>query len=158
MRPDSMKANLPACSQLLRGRTQFTCYDYRKVLKGVCSRDIVYMDPPYQGVCGRRDARYSSQTTFEGFADALADLNRRNITFIVSYDGRCGDTMYGRELPRGLNLRKLEVEVGPSTQATLLGRGERTVESLYLSPALLAVVKGKPVPLDVGQPLLFEYA
>jgi DNA adenine methylase len=36
-----------------------------------------------------------------------------------------------------LGLNKIEIEAGRSTQATLLGRKEITVESLYLSPNLL---------------------
>jgi DNA adenine methylase len=158
MRPDTMRANLVACSRLLKGKSDFTRSDYRDVLKQARPGDIVYMDPPYQGVCGRRDARYAMQTTFDGFADALAELNIRNVPFIVSYDGRRGDKTYGQELPDALKLRKLEVEVGPSTTATLLGRSETTFESLYLSPALLNVVGGKPVEVDTQQPFLFEYA
>jgi DNA adenine methylase len=158
MRPETMKANLLACSRLLKGRALFTHRDYREVLKIARDHDIIYMDPPYQGVCGRRDARYSRQTTFDGFADALADLNSRNVPFIVSYDGRRGEKTYGQDLPDTLKLRKLEVAVGPSTQATLLGRNETTYESIYLSPALLVAVGGKALPVDIQQPLLFEYA
>jgi DNA adenine methylase len=158
MRPDKMRANLVACSRLLKGRATFTHSDYRDVLKQSRGRDIVYMDPPYQGVCGRRDARYAMQTTFGGFADTLAELNGRNVPFIVSYDGRRGDKTYGQELPDSLKLRKLEVEVGPSTTASLLGRNETTYESLYLSPALLNAVGGKAVPVDTKQASLFEYA
>lgn len=158
MRPDTMRANLVACSRLLKGRASFTHIDYRDVLKRASCADIVYMDPPYQGVCGRRDARYSLQTTFNGFANALAELNARNVPFIVSYDGRRGDKTYGQDLPDTLILRKLEVEVGPSTTATLLGRNETTYESLYLSPALLNAVGGKAVSVDTQQAFLFEYA
>jgi site-specific DNA-adenine methylase len=62
---------LVSCSRLLKGRASFTHGDYRDVLRLARTGDIVYMAPPYQGVCGRRDARYSLQTTFNGFADAL---------------------------------------------------------------------------------------
>ena len=42
----------------------------------------------------------------------------------------------GREFPEELGLKKIEIEVGRSSQATLLGRQEITVESLYLSSNL----------------------
>lgn len=158
MRPDTMRANLSACSCLLQNRVTFTQGDYRKVLNHVRKGDIVYMDPPYQGVCGRRDARYALQTSFAGFVDALSELNARKVPFLVSYDGRRGEKTYGLDLPDALRLRKLEVEVGPSTTATLLGRNETTYESLYLSSALLEVVGGKAVSVDTQQGSLFEYA
>jgi DNA adenine methylase len=39
-------------------------------------------------------------------------------------------------LPERLRLHLVELDAGRSSQATLLGRDEVTVESLYLSPAL----------------------
>lgn len=56
--------------------------------------------------------------------------------FIVSYDGRTGDKTYGEPLPDSLGLTHIEVHVGRSTQATLLGRDHDTFESLCLSPAV----------------------
>jgi len=58
------------------------------------------------------------------------------IPFLLSYDGRCGTRSYGEPLPAGLRLTHLELEAGRSSQATLAGRAEHTVESLYMSPAL----------------------
>jgi DNA adenine methylase len=45
-----------------------------------------------------------------------------------------GTKTFGHELPQELGLKKIEIEVGRSSQATLLGRAEMTVECLYLSP------------------------
>ncbi len=135
-RPATMKDNINAISALLRGRTVVTSLSYEEVLALVAEDDLVYMDPPYQGVCGERDSRYFSGIAFDGFVDELEKLNRRNIRYIVSYDGRLGAKSYGRPLPSKLRLKLVELEAGRSSQATLLGRDERTVESLYLSPAL----------------------
>lgn len=66
----------------------------------------------------------------------LAALNHRNIRYLVSYDGRLGKRSYGKPLPSKLDLTLIEIEAGRSSQATLLGRDEMTVESLYLSPKL----------------------
>jgi DNA adenine methylase len=94
------------------------------------------MDPPYQGVCGNRDPRYLKSVLFDEFVEVLETLNFRNINYLVSYDGRTGDRTHGHRLPDRLRLHLVELEAGRSSQATLLGRDEITVESLYLSPAL----------------------
>jgi DNA adenine methylase len=71
----------------------------------------------------------------------LTVLNARDISYIVSYDGRTGTKVHGRSLPRDLNLRHIELEAGRSSQETLLGRDAVTIESLYLSPALTERLK-----------------
>jgi DNA adenine methylase len=135
--PQNMAEDILAVSKLLIGRTTITSQDYREVLAGATTRDLVYMDPPYQGVCTGRDSRYYSGIDPAGFVSALDQLNKRDISFIVSYDGRTGDKSFGAELPIELNLVKIEVEAGRSSQATLLGDAATTYESLYLSPALV---------------------
>jgi len=144
MRPESMRFNILRAAELLKNRTRVTCRDYRQVLASASPEDVVYMDPPYQGVCNTRDHRYCHGVSFHEFVSALRDLNDREIPYIVSYDGRTGDKIHGHPLPRDLNLEHLEVAVGRSTQATLLGRQHTTVESLYLSPAILARLRGVP--------------
>ncbi len=157
MRPGTMAQNIRNTSALLRGRVRLTCKDYRDVLAEAAAEDVVYMDPPYQGVCDTRDHRYAPKVKFDSFVESLTALNRRGVSFIVSYDGRTGDKVHGRALPSTLHLVHLEVEVGRSTQATLLGRKEKTVESLYLSPALLERMGGLPRCLqDEPEPSLFS--
>jgi DNA adenine methylase len=146
-RPAAMRQNIMAVSALLRGRAIITSQDYRDVLANARATDIVYMDPPYQGVCGDRDSRYYSGITSDDFVAALDELNRRTIKYIVSYDGRLGARSYGEPLPAYLNLTLLEVEAGRSSQATLLGREEQTIESLYLSANLAAELQIKPTRL-----------
>ena len=106
--------------------------------------DVVYMDPPYQGVCGERDSRYFSGISFDDFVAQLAVLNLKNVRYLLSYDGRLGNRSYGKPLPAKLHLTLVEIEAGRSSQATLLGRDEMTVESLYLSPALAEESKVHP--------------
>ena len=134
--PDKMRKNIEGVSVLLKGKCQFTSFDYREVLAIAKSSDFIYMDPPYQGVCGNRDSRYFSGIHFDDFVSAIEDLNRRKVAFAISYDGRLGSKAFGTPLPEELGLKKIEIEVGRSSQATLLGREEITVESLYLSPSL----------------------
>jgi DNA adenine methylase len=142
-----MRAHLFGTSELLRGRTEFAAKDYRDVLEGATSVDAVYMDPPYQGVCLNRDQRYLKGVQFDEFVAALDSLNRRGVPFVVSYDGRTGDKEHGRRLPESLELLRLEVDAGRSTQATLLGRTHKTYESLYLSPVLMARIGVVPSSL-----------
>jgi DNA adenine methylase len=135
--PATVRKNIEGVSKLLKGKCQFTCLDYKQVLAQVQDRDFVYMDPPYQGVCGNKDSRYFSGIDFEDFVLALKNLNKRGIAFAISYDGRLGNKTFGRVLPESLGLKRIEIEVGRSSQSTLLGRDEITIESLYLSPDLI---------------------
>lgn len=134
--PEKMKKNIEGVSRLLKGKCVFTCLDYREVLDQVEPSDFVYIDPPYQGVCGERDSRYLTGINFDEFVIALENLNRKEIRYAVSYDGRRGNKTFGNELPSHLNLKKIDIVVGRSSQATLLGRDEVTIEYLYLSQSI----------------------
>ena len=144
--PTTMRRHIMAVSSLFRGRITFTSLDYTDILSRVEPSDLVYMDPPYQGVCENHDPRYLQGVTFEDFVGALAQLNHRGCSFIVSYDGRTGNKSFGRPLPDSLRLEHMEIEVGRSSQATLLGRKENTVESIYVSPALASRLEGMQEP------------
>ncbi|MEN9423047.1 MAG: hypothetical protein RL122_430 [Pseudomonadota bacterium] len=136
-RPATMRNNIFGVSALLQGKSAFSALDYRDVLRTATTDDLVYMDPPYQGVCGEHDSRYLSGIDHHEFVLALEKLNERGIAYVVSYDGRRGDKVFGAVLPAFLELSRVELSAGRSSQSTLLGRDEITYESLYLSPALL---------------------
>jgi DNA adenine methylase len=135
--PTTMRHHIERASQLLKGKAEIYSVDYREALRPAGPEDLVYMDPPYQGVCGNRDPRYIKGLAFEAFVESLADLNKRGISYIVSYDGRTGSKTFGKRLPEFLELEHVEIRAGRSSQATLLGRSAETYESLYLSPALV---------------------
>ena len=137
-RPETMRRNIMAVSLLLRGKTVVTSHDFRDVLAAAEPEDLIYMDPPYQGTSGERDSRYLAGLSLEDFVLALDQMNSRGLRYVVSYDGRTGDKSHGTPLPEYLQLARIELEAGRSTQATLLGRDEQTIESLYLSPTLAA--------------------
>lgn len=134
--PKKLAANVNAISYYLKGRTEFNSTDYRNILESTKAGDIVYMDPPYQGVSNVRDSRYYSGIDFNEFVDAVDRLNRRGIDFIISYDGKCGTKQYGEDLPAGLGLKKVLLRAGLSSQGLLLGRKEITYEALYVSRGL----------------------
>lgn len=136
-KPVTMAKHVRGASLLLRGCTVVRHGDFQDALGDATQKDVIYMDPPYQGVCGGRDNRYFEGVTVTEFVDALEEMNRKRLSFIISYDGRTGDKIYGKTLPKELNLTHIEVAAGISSQATLLGRVAETVESLYVSPALV---------------------
>lgn len=149
-RPQTLSYNACRISSMLKGKTEFYSVDYRNVLDKAVTGDIVYMDPPYQGVCSSRDNRYFSGIDFNSFVDALEKLNRRGIDYIISYDGSCGNKCYGEELPSDLKLKKVMLNAGLSSQSLLLGKKEVTMEALYISEGLKDVFNGIPI-----QPSLF---
>lgn len=137
--PSAMRARIMGASRLLKGKTLLAGADYKDGLSDVTAKDIVYMDPPYKGVCRGKDKRYRGTLSFDEymFVDTLRSLNDQGASFMVSYDGRTGEKTFGEPLPQSLGLTRLEIKAGRSSQATLLGRNDITVESLYLSPALV---------------------
>jgi len=135
-RPERMRRHIEGAAALLAGRCRIEAADYADVLAGAGRRDLVYLDPPYQGVSGGRDRRYVAPLDRDRFVGELERLNARGVPYLVSFDGRSGDRAYGEPLPRELHLRRVALPAGRSSQATLSGRVALTVESLYLSPAL----------------------
>ena len=138
--PKNLARNVFLISSYLKDKTEFSSVDYREVTRNARRGDVVYMDPPYQGVCSLRDNRYFSGIDFNDFVECVDDLNRRGIDFIISYDGTCGDKQYGIDLPEELGLRKIMLNAGLSSQSLLLGKKETTVEALYLSHHLREAV------------------
>ena len=132
MRDDILRA-----SQLLKGKTEIYSTDYSNILELATADDLIYMDPPYQGTGVNGGFNYSGNIEFDNFVVSLFELNHRNIPYILSYDGRTGDKTFGIPLPENLNLTKIEINAGRSTQATLLNRNEITFEAVYLSPSLI---------------------
>ena len=137
MRPQTMQQKIMGVSHLLAGKTDISAKDFRHTIKQATSKDLIYMDPPYQGTSNTKDNRYYEGLHYDEFVATLESLNKENISYIISYDGYTGKKSYGKKLPASLALRHLFIHAGRSSQATLLGNKDKTVESLYLSPALL---------------------
>lgn len=137
-RPEKVARNAQAISTLLRGRLRLSVSDYQDLVLGSATPDdVVYFDPPYQGVSQGHDRRYVSQLDVGRFIRVLAECNARGLRFLVSFDGRTGRVEHGPPLPEHLGLQRLELRAGLSAQAILNGEEAETVESLYLSPALV---------------------
>lgn len=137
MQPERMAAVIAGAAEILRGRTEIRSGDWLATTADAGPRDFVYLDPPYLGTTVGRDKRYARQLGQNELVEGLESLLARRTRFALSYDGMTGEKSYGPPLPDALGLSRLLLDAGTSSQATLSGRSERTVESLYLSPGLL---------------------
>ncbi len=136
MDPARMTAAIAGASDLMRRRTEVRQGDWLATTSDGGARDFVYLDPPYLGTSVGRDRRYARQLQEADLIDGLEGLRARGVRFALSYDGMTGTKTYGAPLPDRLGLTRLLLDAGASAQATLSGRAERTIESLYLSPGL----------------------
>ena len=137
--PRTLRNNIISVSNLLKDKTTFSALDYRDVFDMASPGDLVYMDPPYQGVSNVRDNRYFSGVPFEEFASAIEILNRKGVDYLISYDGECGGKEYGEDLPASLGCKKVLLNAGISSQSVLLGKKSTTFEALYISEGLIPV-------------------
>jgi DNA adenine methylase len=149
MNPEKMRRELTGAHHLLRGKTSAESGDFEQTIASAGPRDLVYMDPPYEGTSGNRDTRYHQGLARERLIIALDDLNRRGVPWLLSYDGRCGEKTYGTPLPRELRATHLELDAGRSSQATLNGVAAVTVESLYVSANLGKPAKARPKQITI---------
>jgi DNA adenine methylase len=145
MKPSTMRKNILGVSNLLRNKVAIVSTDFREVVKKTNDDDLIYMDPPYQGTSFTRDHRYLSGLSYDDFVDTLLYMNAENLSYIISYDGTTGEKAYGKSLPLSLRLKHIYISAGRSSQATLLGKNQETIESLYLSPALVERLSIKSV-------------
>jgi DNA adenine methylase len=151
--PDTMEREIAGAHELLNGRCTVQCGDFRAVLAQARQTDIIYMDPPYQGTSEGRDRRYFQGVPRRAIINLLDDLNKRGIQYILSYDGHCGDKIYGEPLPSTLNAQRVLLNVGRSSQATLNGKSAETVESVYVSAGLaLQRLPNEPMLLEQFHP------
>lgn len=139
--PDKLRARMTAASGYLTGAVVRTD-SYDQLLAAAPRDAVVYLDPPYQGTSAGSDRRYRNGLRRCEFAAALAVAVEHAVSFVASYDVVTDDDRYGRGLPGELGLTHRHVIAGTSAQATLHGRSRTTIESLYLSPALVARLGG----------------
>lgn len=142
MRPEKMAAAILGSSTLLKGKIEIRPGDWLSTTADAAPGDFVYMDPPYAGTTLGRDKRYAEGLDPERLVQGLQGYRLRNLRFALSYDGMTGEKTYGPPLPTELGLARLLLHAGVSSQATLAGRSEETVESLYLSPGIGNVREG----------------
>lgn len=130
--PERMKTEILNFSHLFKNNITFMSKNYEDILDNVNENDWVYMDPPYMGTVGS-SRRYIKGLELDYFINNLEKLNNKNIPFLISFDGKTGKKVYGEDLPSNLQLQKVSIYAGKSSQATLQGKSEDTIESLYIS-------------------------
>ena len=156
MSPKKVRQEALRIHHLLKGKATIMAASFQDVLVNATSKDFVYMDPPWQGTSNNRDPRYAFVLNLDELVAEMERLNAANVPFVLSFDGECGNRSYGKELPSKLDLTRVALKAGRSSQATLLGRSEITIESLYLSPAVIerrAKITSRKV--KAAQPKLF---
>ncbi|MDX2078252.1 MAG: Dam family site-specific DNA-(adenine-N6)-methyltransferase [bacterium] len=155
--PETMRQDLQKTSELLSDKTTLYSQDYARVLQLATPNDLIYLDPPYAGLANKKTSRYIQTIDEKRFIQQLTWLTQKNISFILSYDGKTGTTNFQRHLPESLGLTHIELEAGRSTQQTLLGKNQITYESLYLSPVLSQKLLLQTIPSVLPRQLsLFE--
>lgn len=135
-RPETMRQSILDAAALLEGRATAHHGDATDTLATATPTDLVYLDPPWEGTTVGTDKRYHQGLQRERLIILLEELNRRGVPYLLSYDGSLGTKTYGDPLPDHLELARVDLDAGRSSQATLAGRADRTIEALYLSPAL----------------------
>jgi DNA adenine methylase len=150
-RPQLMKAELFAAHRILARRCQTVHTDFLPLFHRAQEGDFFYLDPPYQGTSEGRDQRYIAGVSRDRMIEALTILNEKQIPFILSYDGSCGGRDYGDPLPQTV-ARRILLDVGRSSQATLNGRDDVTIESLYVSHCIPAGRRATRLSLEDFEP------
>ncbi|MBI5610194.1 MAG: DNA adenine methylase [Deltaproteobacteria bacterium] len=129
--PDRLREAVHQAHQLLVGRCEVRAGDWRSTIHDATGDDLVFLDPPYLGTSIGADRRYAAQLGLEDLLGGLRHLQERQVATLLSYDGRTGAGPVAEALPASLGGVRLWLDAGRSAQATLLGRNEQTLESLY---------------------------
>ena len=149
MKPDRLWRTAQESSSLLKGRTKLYRGSFQTCLNAATRDDLAYLDPPYQGTTYGKDKRYAEQLERQALVDALEGLNARAVPFVLSYDGLSGSRTYGEPLPDRIDAKRISLNAGRSSQATLAGRDDVTFESVYYSRSLA------PEANDLGRQFSF---
>lgn len=132
--PEAMRKQLLYTSFILKGKVTVHSKDYSEVIAAAGPKDLVYMDPPYQGTSTSKNPRYHQGIDLPKLVSELSKLNKKNVPYLLSFDGQLGDKKYGEILPDHLKLARVDIHMGRSAQSTLNGGDSMSIESLYISP------------------------
>lgn len=127
--PDSLRKIILDWSEHIKG-AEFWAEDYQKTTAQAKEGDLIYLDPPYFHTVGR----YYGTTSidFEEFMDFLDGLNQRGIKYMLSFDGKRGETDYTVELPKELYRHHYFIASGNSSFKKVMDKESQQVyESLY---------------------------
>ena len=127
--PERLEKIIKDWSQHIQN-ADFLAKDYVETTKTAQKGDLVYLDPPYFHTNGR----YYGTIDFDVFLEYLEDLNRREIKYILSFDGKRGDDDFTVSLPSELYKRHKMIPSGNSSFKKLMDKEKlQVLESLYLN-------------------------
>ena len=110
--------------------TEFYHSDYRDLTSSAKKGDLVYLDPPYFHTKGR----YYGGIDYSDFLDYLEELNKKQVKYMLSFDGIRGESDYRVDLPKELYTRHELIPSGNSSFKKVIDKEQQQVlESLYLN-------------------------
>ena len=129
--PDRLKKIIFDWSDHVKN-TEFFAKDYQETSACAKKGDFIYLDPPYFHTVGRYYG--TSSIDFQEFLDYLDGLNQRGIYYMLSFDGKRGETDYTVELPKELYKKHEFVASGNSSFKKVMDKQQQVVyESLYMN-------------------------
>lgn len=127
--PDRLEKIIMDWNEHVKG-VDFIAKDYRETTASAQKGDLIYLDPPYFHTKGR----YYGTIEFNEFLDYLQELNKREIKYILSFDGKRGDDDFTVSLPSDLYKRHELLPSGNSSFKKVMDKENLQVyESLYLN-------------------------
>jgi len=129
IQPFKFKKIIHNWSKIIRNY-EFLTKDYKELTARANKGDFIYMDPPYFNTRGR----YFGVIDFEKFLNYLQGLNKRNIKFALSFDGKRGNKSFIAKIPKNIYKRHLLLHSGNASFNKLQNNKiESVYESLYLN-------------------------
>ena len=127
--PFRFKTIINAWSNIIRNY-EFLTQDYRELTILAKKGDFIYLDPPYFNTRGR----YFGGIDFAEFLNYLEELNKHDIKFAFSFDGKRGDKSFIAKIPKNIYKRHLLLHSGNASFNKLQNNKiESVYESLYIN-------------------------
>jgi DNA adenine methylase len=109
---------------------EINCSDYKEILDKARKGDVVYLDPPYAGT----RQRYAGLLDPNELFAELDKLNQRDVSWLLSYDGKRGEKDLTYDVPKDIFKRRIYIHSGNSAVNKVLnGPVESVEEALYLN-------------------------
>lgn len=103
-------------SDFIKG-IDFLKQDYRQTLENAGQNDFVFLDPPYGGTKGRYT---KNEFNVLEFYEQLEKLNRKGVSWMLTFDGNAGDREYDFVLPDEIYKTKFFIQTGNSPFTKLM--------------------------------------
>lgn len=127
--PDRLKSIIEDWSDRIQ-KTTFIPGDYEITTQTAKKGDLLYLDPPYFHTKGR----YYGNIDYDRFLNFLDSLNKKDIKYILSFDGKRGDDDFTVAIPKELYKRHELIPSGKSSFKKVMDKESLDVyESIYLN-------------------------